>query len=144
LTTEPRLPAPNRCRRQQLSIAAKSRPVWLPGTAATSSGGPAATTMPPCEPLRAEVDHPVGRLDDVECRPVVGSSSRSMVWPVERLASSEAHHPAAPRRPTAWWPADLCWTLENLVTGRVVSRITVDDATAADARIALDRMLAIT
>jgi quinolinate synthase len=40
--------------------------------------------------------------------------------------------------------AHLCWTLEQLVEGRVVNRITVDDATAADARIALDRMLSIT
>jgi quinolinate synthase len=40
--------------------------------------------------------------------------------------------------------AHLCWTLENLVEGRVVNRITVDDATAADARVALDRMLSIT
>ncbi|MGI8751125.1 MAG: quinolinate synthase NadA [Acidimicrobiales bacterium] len=38
----------------------------------------------------------------------------------------------------------LCWVLENLVEGRVVNRITVDDATAADARVALERMLAIT
>jgi quinolinate synthase len=40
--------------------------------------------------------------------------------------------------------AHLCWTLENLVEGRVVNRITVDEATAEDARVALDRMLAIT
>ena len=40
--------------------------------------------------------------------------------------------------------AHLCWTLEQLVEGRVVNRITVDEETAADARIALDRMLAIT
>ncbi|MDQ6840304.1 MAG: quinolinate synthase NadA [Actinomycetota bacterium] len=38
----------------------------------------------------------------------------------------------------------LCWVLENLVEGRVVNRITVDDAVAADARVALERMLAIT
>jgi quinolinate synthase len=38
----------------------------------------------------------------------------------------------------------LCWTLEQLVEGRVVNRITVDDGTAADARVALDRMLEIT
>ena len=40
--------------------------------------------------------------------------------------------------------AHLCWVLEELVEGRVVNRITVDDATAADARVALDRMLTIT
>ena len=38
----------------------------------------------------------------------------------------------------------LVRTLENLVDGRVVNRIAVDPATAADARIALDRMLALT
>jgi quinolinate synthase len=38
----------------------------------------------------------------------------------------------------------LCWVLENLVEGRVVNRIVVDEDTAASARVALDRMLAIT
>ncbi len=38
----------------------------------------------------------------------------------------------------------LCWVLENLVEGRVLNRITVDEATAANARVALERMLAIT
>ncbi len=40
--------------------------------------------------------------------------------------------------------AHLCWMLENLVEGHVVNRIVVDDATAVDARVALDRMLTIT
>jgi quinolinate synthase len=40
--------------------------------------------------------------------------------------------------------AHLAWVLENLVAGVVVNRITVDDATAADARVALQRMLDIT
>ena len=40
--------------------------------------------------------------------------------------------------------AHLCWVLENLVDGTVVNRITVDERTAASARIALERMLAIT
>jgi quinolinate synthase len=40
--------------------------------------------------------------------------------------------------------AHLCWVLEGLVEGEVRNRITVDPATAADARIALERMLAIT
>ena len=35
----------------------------------------------------------------------------------------------------------LCWVLENLVEGRVVNRIVVDDDTAEWARVALDRML---
>jgi quinolinate synthase len=37
----------------------------------------------------------------------------------------------------------LVWALENLVDGRVVNRITVDDDTAHWARVALDRMLAL-
>jgi quinolinate synthase len=37
----------------------------------------------------------------------------------------------------------LAWILEELVAGRVRNRITVDDATAADGRVALERMLAI-
>jgi quinolinate synthase len=40
--------------------------------------------------------------------------------------------------------AHLAWVLENLVDGTVVNRITVDDATAGDARVALQRMLDIT
>jgi quinolinate synthase len=38
----------------------------------------------------------------------------------------------------------LCWVLEELVAGRVVNRITVDDHAAAGARLALQRMLDIT
>ena len=37
----------------------------------------------------------------------------------------------------------LVWALENLVDGRVVNRITVDNDTAHWARVALDRMLAL-
>jgi quinolinate synthase len=40
--------------------------------------------------------------------------------------------------------AHLAWILEHLVAGDVVNRITVDDATAASARVALQRMLDIT
>jgi quinolinate synthase len=40
-------------------------------------------------------------------------------------------------------PENLCWSLENLVAGVVVNRITVDEETAHWARVALDRMLAI-
>jgi quinolinate synthase len=40
-------------------------------------------------------------------------------------------------------PAYLCWLLENLVSGRVVNRITVDDKTRYWAGIALQRMLEI-
>ncbi len=39
--------------------------------------------------------------------------------------------------------AHLAWCLENLVEGRVVNRITVEPATAAGARVALERMLEI-
>ena len=38
----------------------------------------------------------------------------------------------------------LAWVLENLVAGTVVNEITVDPQTANEARVALDRMLAIT
>lgn len=38
-------------------------------------------------------------------------------------------------------PAYLCWVLENLVEGRVVNRVTVDDRTRHWARVALQRML---
>jgi len=37
----------------------------------------------------------------------------------------------------------LAWVLDGLVAGEVRNRITVDEATAADARVALARMLAI-
>ncbi len=37
----------------------------------------------------------------------------------------------------------LVWALESLVDGRVVNEIRVDEQVAADARIALDRMLAL-
>ena len=39
--------------------------------------------------------------------------------------------------------AHLAWVLEELAGGRVVNQITVDEATAADARVALQRMLDI-
>jgi quinolinate synthase len=38
----------------------------------------------------------------------------------------------------------LAWVLEELVEGRTVNRISVDPVTAASAKLALDRMLAIT
>ena len=40
-------------------------------------------------------------------------------------------------------PENLLWSLENLLDGVVVNRITVDEETAHYARVALDRMLAI-
>ncbi|NYD65517.1 quinolinate synthase NadA [Agromyces atrinae] len=39
-------------------------------------------------------------------------------------------------------PGYLAWVLEELVAGRVVNRIEVDDSVAAPARVALERMLA--
>ena len=39
--------------------------------------------------------------------------------------------------------AHLAWVLEHLVAGEVVNRITVDEVTAAAAKVALERMLAI-
>lgn len=39
-------------------------------------------------------------------------------------------------------PAYLAWVLESLVAGQTPNRIVVDEAVAADARVALDRMLA--
>jgi quinolinate synthase len=39
--------------------------------------------------------------------------------------------------------AHLCWVLENLVEGRVVNQIRVDEKTAEWAKVALERMLAI-
>ena len=38
-------------------------------------------------------------------------------------------------------PAYLLWSLERLVAGEVINRITVDDETAHNARVALERML---
>ena len=40
-------------------------------------------------------------------------------------------------------PAYVLWTLEHLVAGEVVNRITVDEATRNDALVALDRMLEV-
>jgi quinolinate synthase len=37
----------------------------------------------------------------------------------------------------------LAWVLEELVEGRVRNQISVDEVTAADARVALERMLSI-
>lgn len=40
-------------------------------------------------------------------------------------------------------PAHLLWLLDELAAGRVVNQVRVDPAVAAEARLALDRMLAI-
>jgi quinolinate synthase len=39
-------------------------------------------------------------------------------------------------------PGYLAWVLEELVEGRIVNRITVDDTVQDNAKIALERMLA--
>jgi quinolinate synthase len=40
-------------------------------------------------------------------------------------------------------PQHLAWTLENLIDGRVVNRIQVEDKVKHWARVALERMLEI-
>ena len=40
-------------------------------------------------------------------------------------------------------PAYLAWALENIEQGNIVNRITVDEDTARDAKIALQRMLEV-
>jgi quinolinate synthase len=39
-------------------------------------------------------------------------------------------------------PAYIAWVLEELVEGRVVNQVRVDDETAKWAKVALERMLA--
>jgi quinolinate synthase len=73
--------------------------------------------------------HLIKRLDDENPDKTVVSLD-PLVCPCSTMFRIDAPH--------------LCWVLENLVDGNVVNRITVDDDTAADARVALERMLAIT
>ena len=40
-------------------------------------------------------------------------------------------------------PSYLAWVLESLERGEVLNRITVPEGTAIDARVALERMLAL-
>jgi quinolinate synthase len=40
-------------------------------------------------------------------------------------------------------PAYRLWALEHLVEGRVVNEISVDPLTRSEAKVALDRMLAV-
>ena len=40
-------------------------------------------------------------------------------------------------------PAYLCWVLEKLLDGQIVNRVPVDEETARYAKLALDRMLAV-
>ncbi|HXQ58720.1 MAG TPA: quinolinate synthase NadA [Acidimicrobiales bacterium] len=73
--------------------------------------------------------HLIKRLDDEHPDKTVLSLD-PLVCPCSTMFRIDAPH--------------LCWVLENLVAGTVVNRITVDDDIAADARVALERMLAIT
>ncbi|WP_262320634.1 quinolinate synthase NadA [Acidiferrimicrobium sp. IK] len=72
--------------------------------------------------------HLVQRLDD-EHPDLTVVSLDPLVCPCSTMFRIDAPH--------------LCWVLESLVEGAVVNRITVDPATAADAKVALERMLAI-
>jgi quinolinate synthase len=73
--------------------------------------------------------HLVQRLDD-ETPDKTVLSLDPLVCPCSTMFRIDAPH--------------LAWALENLVEGRVVNRIQVDPETAHWARVALERMLAIT
>jgi quinolinate synthase len=72
--------------------------------------------------------HLVQRLDDETDKQVM--SLDPLVCPCSTMFRIDAPH--------------LAWTLERLAQGKVVNRITVDPDTAHWARVALERMLAIT
>jgi len=72
--------------------------------------------------------HLVKRLDDEHPDRTVECLDPS-VCPCTTMSRIDAPH--------------LAWVLEELVAGRVRNRVSVDDATAVDARIALERMLSI-
>jgi quinolinate synthase len=72
--------------------------------------------------------HLVQRLDDETDKHVM--SLDPLVCPCSTMFRIDAPH--------------LAWTLERLAQGKVVNRITVDAGTAHWARVALERMLAIT
>ena len=73
--------------------------------------------------------HLVNRLDE-ETPDKTVMSLDPLVCPCSTMFRIDAPH--------------LTWCLEELVEGNVVNRITVDEETAANARVALERMLAIT
>jgi len=73
--------------------------------------------------------HLVNRLND-EAPDKTVVSLDPLVCPCSTMFRTDAPH--------------LCWVLENLVAGRVVNQISVDEKTAQWARVALDRMLTIT
>ena len=73
--------------------------------------------------------HLVNRLDDETANKTVVSLD-PLVCPCSTMFRIDAPH--------------LAWTLENLVRGRVINQITVEPQIAAEAKLALDRMLEIT
>ena len=73
--------------------------------------------------------HLVNRLDDESPDKTVVSLD-PLVCPCSTMFRIDAPH--------------LAWILEELVAGRVHNRITVEERTAASAKLALDRMLEIT
>ncbi|HVC69955.1 MAG TPA: quinolinate synthase [Acidimicrobiales bacterium] len=73
--------------------------------------------------------HLIKRLDDENPDKTVLSLD-PLVCPCSTMFRIDAPH--------------LAWVLENLVDGKVVNRITVDEQTALHARLALERMLSIT
>ena len=90
----------------------------------------AVTEAPPGSVLGIATEiHLVKRLDDENPDKTVVSLD-PVVCPCSTMFRIDAAH--------------LCWVLENLLEETVVNRITVDDTTAAEARVALERMLAIT
>jgi quinolinate synthase len=115
------------------------------------------------------VVHPECAHDVVEMADKVGSTERIQAWVqeavpgtkmaigteihmVQRLAAQHPDKTIVSLDPlicpcSTMFRIDgphLAWVLENLVAGTVVNQIVVDDDTAAWARVALERMLAIT
>ena len=76
----------------------------------------------------------------------IGTES-NLVQPSPRAPQSFHPHPERQGRPLRpdgpSDPVHLLWVLDNLAQGKVVNQVKVPDAIAADARVALERMLAI-
>jgi quinolinate synthase len=114
------------------------------------------------------VVHPECRLEVVEAADsygstehiirAVGESPAGSGWAVgteinlvNRLAHEHPDKTVVSLDPDPWpcstmyriHPAYLCWVLERLVEGEVVNRVPVEPETARGAKVALERMLAI-
>ncbi len=95
-------------------------------------------------------DHIIAAVDAAPAGTVIGVGTE--IHLVARLAAGHPHLTVTSLDPLVCPcstmfridAAHLCWVLERLVAGEVVNRITVPAATAADARVALQRMLDIT